>query len=238
MQENSNKDDVIVIDLRDLWNVLLGKLWIIIASTLLVGIIGFVVSAFLITPKYESTTSIYIMSKQNSDVMTYSDAQLSSQLTKDYEKLVVGRYVLEQVMESYEIEEKYEDFADRVTVENVTDTRIIEITVKDEDPYRAQALADSIREVAAGHIQAVTDVQAVNVAEHANLPLEPSEPSVLLWTVLGILLGGFISVGVVIIRFLTDDTIKTAEDIEKHLELSTLALIPDNDAENRKGARK
>lgn len=238
MQENSNKDDVIVIDLRDLWNILLGKLWIIIASTLLVGIAGFVVSAFLIAPKYESTTSIYIMSKQNSDVMTYSDAQLSSQLTKDYEKLVVGRYVLEQVMESYEIEEKYEDFADRVTVENVTDTRIIEITVKDEDPYRAQALADAIREVAAGHIQAVTDVQAVNVAEHANLPLEPSEPSVLLWTALGILLGGFISVGIITIRFLADDTIKTAEDIEKHLELSTLALIPDNDAKNRKGARK
>lgn len=234
MQENSNRNDVIVVDLRDLWNVLLGKLWLIVISTLVFGAGGFLLSAFVITPKYESTTSIYIMSKQNSDTLTYSDAQLSSQLTKDYEKLITGRYVLEQVMTQYGIEEKYEDFADRVSVENETDTRIIEITVKDNDPYMAQTLADAIREAAVVHIQEVTDVQAVNVAENANLEMEPTEPSVLLWTVLGAIIGAVISAGVVVIRFLTDDTIKTSEDIEKYLELSTLALIPDSGSESKK----
>ncbi len=235
MQENSNRNDGIVVNLWDLGKALFSNLWLIIISTLILGAAGFVLSTFVITPKYESTTSIYIMGKQNSGVLTYSDSQLASQLAKDYEKLVTGRYVLEQVMSEYGIEEKYENFADRVTVKNETDTHIIEITVKDEDPYMAQTLADAIREAAVVHIQEVTDAQTVNVAENANLELEPTEPSRLSWTVLGALIGAVVSAGIVVIRFLADDTIKTAEDIEKYLELSTLALIPDSSAQNKKG---
>lgn len=95
--QTSNQEDVIEIDLQDLFGLLLHKAWIIILATLATAIIGFAVSFFLITPQYESTTSIYIStSKGNENSMTYSDAQLASQLTKDYEELILGRTVLER----------------------------------------------------------------------------------------------------------------------------------------------
>ena len=244
---NSNfkrkNDDLIEIDFSEVLSLLWHKAWVLLLSMIAAGAAGFMLSAFIIPEKYESTTSIYIQTKDNGNgnAITYSDAQLASQLTKDYEKLITGRYVLEKVIEQNELESDYEHFLAQVSILNETDTRIIEITVKDTDPYTAQKLADSIREAAAEHIKKVTDVEAVNVANAANLPGEPSEPSVLLWTVIAVALGLMISMAVVIIRFFMDDTIKTAEDVEKYLELSTLAFIPKGiytDAAKKKTKRR
>ena len=112
------------------------------------------------------------------------------------------------------------------TVENISDTRIIAITVEDPDPAMAQTLANEIRDVAADHIKDVMDIEAVNVAEEANLPENPSSPSVMKWTALGIMAGVCLCAGVILLRFLLDDTIKTSEDVERYLGLSTLAMIP------------
>lgn len=232
------QDDVIEIDLQELMGLLLHRLWIIILAVFLTSAVGFGLSAFVIDPKYESTTSIYVLNRQNGETLTYSDAQLSTQLTKDYEELIISRHVLEQVMEEYGIEEEYERFAKNISVENKTDTRIIAITVKDEDPYRAQKLANEIRDMSAEHIQSVTDVEAVNVVDEANLPQEPAEPSVILWTAVGGMIGFVLCVGILIVRYLTDDTIKSSDDIEKYLELSTLALIPDKTTLAKKKGQK
>lgn len=224
MQEQNN--NVIEIDLEELLGLVLHRLWLILLCGILAGAAAFGVSAFLITPKYESTTGIYVMRKQDSSTFSYSDAQFSTLLTKDYEELITCRYVLETVIEQCTLPDEYEDLEERVTVENATDTRIIYITVKDPNPAMAQYIADSIREVASRHITAVTDVEAVNVVDLANLPREPAEPSIPLWTVLGALAGVFISFLVVVVQYVADDTIKSSEDVEKYLGWSTLALIP------------
>lgn len=228
--QTANQEDTMDIDLQDLLGLLLHRAWIICLAIGITGLIGFVTSFFFVTPQYESTTSVYISTnKQNEKSMTYSDAQLATQLTKDYEELIVGRYVLERVIEQFSLDDNYEGLRKRVQVTNTADTRIINITVKDPEPEKARLIADSIRDIASEHIKTVTDVEAVNVADEANLPESPSEPSVLKWTALGALIGMLLAVGVIIVGYLMDDTIKSAEDVEKYLELSTLALIPDFD---------
>ncbi len=238
--QTSYQEDEIEIDLQDLFGLLLHKLWIIILAAVVTGALGFVCSFFLITPQYESTTSIYIStSKGTENSMTYSDAQLASQLTKDYEELILGRTVLEQVIAAYQLDESYESLKNRVTVENTSNTRIITITVKDPNPANAQIIANSIRDAAAIHIKDVTDVEAVNVADEANLPEDPCEPSVPKWTLIAALIGMVVAAGIIVVQYLLDDTIKSSEDIEKYLELSTLGLIPDFDTvEKKKKAKK
>lgn len=224
--QNTNTEDVIEIDLQELFGLLLHWLWLVLICGLLTGAAGFVISKYVITPQYQSTTKVYILNKQDNSTLTYSDVQLGTQLTKDYAQLIKGRYVLEQVIGICELDEKYGSFANRVSVETLTDTRIIAITVEDEDPKMAQLIADEIRKVASEHIKNVMDIQAVNVAEEANLPETPSSPSVAKWTGAGLLLGIFLCAMILVIRFLVDDTIKTSDDIEKYLGLSTLAMIP------------
>lgn len=233
MQEQ-RKDDEIEIDLEELFGLILHRLWLILLCGILAGVVAFGISAFLIAPKYESTTGIYVMSRQDGSTLSYSDTQLSTQLTKDYEELISSRYVLETVIEQCGLDEEYSGLLKRVSIKNATDTRIIYITVKDEDPAMAQYIANSIREVASEHIKTVTDVEAVNVVDQANLPRNPSEPSIPKWTIIGALIGVLLSAAFVIIRYLLDDTIKTSDDVEKYLGWGTLALIPVIEEEDSK----
>ena len=187
---------------------------------------GYAVSRFVLTEQYESTTRIYVLNRQNDDTLTYTDVQLGTQLTKDFREIIKSRYVLEQVIDICGLADSSGSLGSRVSVDTQTDTRIVTITVTDTDPARAQYIANELREAAAERIKSVMDIQAVNVVDEANLPTAPSAPSVTKWTAIGFLLGAFLCMAVVLIQFLLDDTIKTSDDIEKYLGLSTLGMIP------------
>lgn len=238
--DGNARDDVIEIDLREIVGLLLHWIWLICLCGVTAAGIGFMISKFVLVPQYQSTTSVYILSKSNNNALTISDTQLATQLTKDYEKLITSRYVLEQVMEDLELSSiyTYESFGKKVSVKNTNDTRIIDITVKDENPHLARKIADAIRDVSASHITQVMDIDAVNVVDEASLPVKPSEPSVRIWTLGGLVLGVVCSAMLVIVRFMLDDTIKSSEDIENYLGLSTLALIPDADMEHKKSRKR
>lgn len=228
MNQNNrdNRDDVIEIDLVELLGVILHNLWIIIVSGVIVAAVALLVSYFIITPKYESVTKIYVISKTNADTMTYSDLQAGSTLTKDYKELVKSRPVLEEVLAETGIDVELKDLEEQITVEVPTDTRIVSITVEDKDPYEARIIADSVRIAAAKHIQEVMDTEAVNVVEEASLPIEKSSPSILMNTAIGYVVGLFLAIAIVMINYIMDDTIKTPDDVEKFLGVSVLGSIP------------
>lgn len=231
METKQYNNDEIEIDLREVFILLLSKAWLIALVGMLTAIIGFVLSAFVIAPTFESTSKIYILNKQQENTVTYSDVQLGTQLTKDYAQLITSRLVLEKVIEDLNLTEinediDYEAMLDKVEVTTPTDTRILSITVTDTDPVLAMEIANSVREAAAVHIKNVMDIEAVNVVETANLPMEKAGPSVLKWTLIGGCIGAFLVMAFVLLIFFTDDTIKTSDDVEKYLGLSTLALIP------------
>ena len=228
MNQNNrdNRDDVIEIDLVELLGVILHNLWIIIVSGVIVAAVALLVSYFIITPKYESVTKIYVISKTNADTMTYSDLQAGSTLTKDYKELVKSRPVLEEVLAETGIDVELKDLEEQITVEVPTDTRIVSITVEDKDPYEARIIADSVRIAASKHIREVMDTEAVNVVEEASLPIEKSSPSILMNTAIGYAVGLFLAIAIVMINYIMDDTIKTPDDVEKFLGVSVLGSIP------------
>lgn len=237
--ENHRENDMIEVDLLEIINILWSRFWIVLGAGLLAAVIGFLISKFVLTPVYESTTKIYILNKSENTAVTYSDVQMGTQLTKDYAELINSRYVLETVIEQLSLPEmKYKDLLKKVSVNTPTDTRIVSITVTDTDPQQAQSIANCIREVAGAHIQNVMDIDAVNVVEEANFPMIKAGPSVIKWTAVGGILGVFLVCAVVLIHYLLDDTIKTSEDVEKYLGLSTLALIPVTPDENDSRQRK
>ncbi len=230
MQDN-NKNEEIEINLGEIFAVLLHKIWIIILAAVVCGAVAFFYSFFIITPQYESTTKVYILNKQSGTSVTYSDVQLSSTLSKDYEQLVTSRYVIEGVISKLNLDDTYESLSSRVSASNTDDTRIIAITVTDPDPEQAQKIANAVRDLAAEHITQVMDIEAVNVVDNANLPDSPVSPSVPKWTLIGVAIGMIISIAVIVIQHLLDDSIKSSEDIEKYLGISTLALIPMNEGQ-------
>lgn len=230
----------IEIDLLELFHILLGRIGLIWNVGFLAAILCFMISKFVLTPVYESTTKIYILNKTESASVTYSDVQMGTQLTKDYAELIGSRYVLEEVIQKLGLNNMtYNALLKTITVSTPTDTRIVSITVENTDPVQAMKIANCIREVAGEHIQNVMDIEAVNVVETANMPIEKAGPPVLRWALIGGLIGVLAVCAAILVQYLMDDTVKSAEDVEKHLRISTLALIPlTEEAEDRKKTGK
>ena len=141
----SDDGDVLEIDILELLSVVLSKIWIVICSAIVFAAAAYLFCIFLVTPKYESTTKIYVINRQNSESLTYSDLQSGTQLTKDYQELVTSRPVLEEVKAELGLDIENEKFKKAITVSVPTDTRIVSITAEDTDPYMARAIADRVR---------------------------------------------------------------------------------------------
>ena len=191
-----------------------------------------------ITPKYESTTKIMVLNKQDNNTLTSADMQTSTQLTKDYAELIQSRTVLEGVIGQLNLDMTYKEMLNKVSVETSSDSRIVSISVTDEDPYTASEIANAVRDMAAEHIQSVMDIEAVNVVDTANIPNEKASPSLAKNGVIGGLLGVIIAMAAVIIIYLTNDTIKVEEDVERYLGLSVLGSIPFSEKESRSKKKK
>ena len=158
--------------------------------------------------------------------MTSSDLQTGTQLTQDYMELIKSRTVLEEVISVLNLDMTTDELASMVTTTNTENTRILTIQVENEDPELAREIADALRESASTKIKEIMDIEAVNTIEEANLPQEPSSPSVMKNTAIGGMLGIVLAVGVLVLIYILDDTIKTPDDVENYLGLNVLTSIP------------
>ena len=234
----TNNNDEIEIDLGEVFHLVISKLGVIILSGILLGVLSIIGTMLFITPKYESTTKIMVLNKQDNNTLTSADMQASTQLTKDYAELIQSRTVLEGVIAQLNLDMTYKEMLNKVSVETSSDSRIVSISVTDEDPYTASEIANAVRDMAAEHIQSVMDIEAVNVVDTANIPNEKASPSLAKNGVIGGLLGVIIAMAAVIIIYLTNDTIKVEEDVERYLGLSVLGSIPFSEKESRSKKKK
>lgn len=221
------EDDEISIDLLELIIVLLKKIHIIMLAGVIFAVIAFVGTKSFVTPKYTSTTKMYVLSKQSEGSMvTYTDLQTGTQLTKDYMELVKSRPVLEKVIRNLNLDMSVEALKGCISVATPADTRILTVSVVSTDPEMAKKIVDEIREAVGVQITQIMDADSVNTVEEGNLPTSPSSPNVTKNAVMGGGLGFALAAGIILLRFMLDDTIKTTEDVEKYLGLSVLASVP------------
>lgn len=215
------------IDLKEIAIAILDRIWIVIsvgiACALLVGII----TKVFIAPMYTSTTKLYVINKQNSENnITYTDLQTGNLLTNDYIIQVKGTKVLSQVISELNLTDTEDELASRITVSNPENSRFIVISVSDKDPVVAQQIASCVAEVSSDVVKEVMDLEKVNVAEEANLPLEKSSPNLKKNVLLGGAAGVFVSLLLIVVFYLLNDRIRTPEDVKRYLGLNTLGQIP------------
>ncbi len=240
--EQNNREEI-EIDLRQIFFVILDKLFVILACGVLVGVIAFAYTKFLVDPTYESVTTTCVVKNDVDTEVNANDFVTGNYLSKNYVEIVQSNTVCEEVIDSLNLDMSVAELKRMVSVVNLTDTQIIEITVTDTDPYRAQEIADAIRVASEKAIIKILNVPGVNKVDGANLPTAPAAPNMTKNVLLGVLIGMFVSVAVIVIRFIMDDTIKSPEDIERYLGMSTLASIPlmeeaEYDGEKRSSSKK
>lgn len=226
MNPESDNDEL-TIDLTEVIGALLKKAHIIILTGIIVALLAFIGTKLFITPMYTAETKVYVLSKSDGSTgISATDLQAGSYLTKDYTELVKSRTVMEQVIAVLNLDVKPEELMEMISVEAVTDSRILTIKVENDDPKQAKEIADAVREAVSVQITEIMDADAVNTVEKADLPSEPSSPNTMKNTMLGGILGIILAMGVVVLISILDDTIKTPDDVERYLGLNTLTSIP------------
>ena len=224
------KDDEIEIDLMELFHVLLKNAWALILCLVLGAAVAFGGTKLFITPQYEATSMIYILSKSTS-ISSYLDVQLGQQLTVDFETLATTRTVVENVINELELDTTYEKLIGDITVENPSGTQILKIKVKNPDPVLAKDISNAMSEATANRIAEVMMTDKPTIADVAVTPDHPVSPSTKRNTAIGGLLGMLAAAAYLVIRALMDDTIVDKDDVTKYLGLTTLAAIPLNQDE-------
>lgn len=224
--EKHYEDDEIEIDLKELFFEILNNWVMIVISTFLVAMIAFCISKFIMVPQYTSTSQLYVLTKSTS-ITSLTDIQTSTNLTNDYKVVVTGRPVLEQVIDNLNLkDETYASLNGRVSVNNPTNSRILEITVTDPSPEMAKKIADEIADVGAAFISEKMDQDPPSVLQYGYVATSAVSPNTMMNTVLGAAIGAFLAIAIVIISYLMNDTIMTAEDIERKLGMNVLGSLP------------
>ena len=228
-QNNSNE-----IDLVELFYVMWGHAWQIILCLILGAGIAFGVTKFLITPLYQATSSIYIVSASNNSVVNLTDLQIGAQLTADYQELLVSRPLLEDVIQNLDLKDadgekamSVDALRDMIAVTNTTDTRILKITVTSPDPNESADIANELVDQACIYLPQIMETDEPNLVEEAIPPTSKSSPSYSRNIVLGGLLGVILCCGVLTLRYLMNDTFMTPDDVQKYLGVQPLATIPE-----------
>lgn len=237
-QQNFYDNDEIEIDVMELFRILKDKIWVIFLSGIAVAFAAVAITILFITPQYQSVTKMYVLSKQDSNTLTSQDMQTSLSLTKDYAELIKSRTVTEGVIKQLDLDVTHEEFLKKMTVDSATDTRILSIAIKDADPYVACKIANAVRDVSANHIKNVMDIDAVNVVETANIPEKKISPSIRINALIGAAAGIAVAIVIVLLSYISNDTIKTQEDVERYLGLSTLGMIPISESDYNGKKRK
>lgn len=228
------------IDLVALFYLLWGHMLQIIACVIVGGAAAFAYTYFMVTPLYRATSKMYVASATYNSIVDIYDMQLGSQLALDYEQLILSRPLMEDVAEELELNVSPSAISSMVSIYNPEETRIITITVTCPDPQLAADLANEIAYQASIYLPRIMESPAPNIYEDALVPTHKSSPSYSRNTLLGAMLVAVVYCGILVVRYLMDDSFTTPEDISRYFGVQPLAVIPEGDfgADHSRHTRK
>ena len=226
---NNQENQAVEIDVFATLKVLWKRKFSIILVALVFAIAAFGYSAFLAKKEYQSTSRIYVVSRQNQDnnALTNSDLQAGAHLVKDYREIILSQNVLSQAIEELKLDMTPAELSKKINVSVPTDTRILSITAKDGDPKEAARIANGLRNVAAEKITSVTKVSDVTTLDEAEVPQSPSSPNIRRNVLLGFVAGAGLMVVLLVVVEVLDDRVKKPEDVEELMGLPLLGVVPD-----------
>ena len=233
----NTSNDIEQVDIKRMIEIVLERIVSIVIITIIFGMITFALSEFFITPKYESSITMYVNNRKStaeeiSETKTLSsDIVASQQLVPTYIEMIKSNNVLQEVCDVIK-EKTGEKFTvgklkRMLTVEAVTNTEIIRVSVRTEQSVMSREIANTIASVAPDKIQKFIERSDVRIIDKAKLSTKPVSPNVRNNTILGALLGLVLSISFILLKELFDVRVKSADDLVARFNLPVLGTIPE-----------
>lgn len=213
---------------RSLWK----RAWLIALCGLLAAGIGFSISAFAIAPTYSSYVKLYVnnssISLGNTNFsISASELTAAQSLVRTYGDILDSRSTLERVIDKADVDFTWKELSRMITYAPSNDTEIMRVTVTCEDPYEASKIANTIAEVLPIRISEIIDGASMEVVDSAIPDIDKVAPSITKYTAVGLVLGVLLSLIILIVLALMDDTIHDEEYVLRTYDYPILGKVPD-----------
>lgn len=220
-----------VLSLRDLAQLIRRRLRVIVLMVVLFagGAAG---STFVQTPIYQASVKVLVGQEAASGASNnlQNEVQGLQSLTKTMATAVETRPVAQEVIQRLGLSVSPESFLENLDVKQVTDTEFIDISYEDPSPARAALIANTVGDVFSEQISEVSpsssDTITAVVWERAVEPSSPLRPDPVRNTLLALVLGLMLGVGLAFLLDYLDDNWKSPEEVEQVLGVSTFGVIP------------
>ena len=166
------------LDLRDLWHMVVNRWQFIVVIPLVAMLISAAISVFLITPQYQSSATLLVLKQQPEQSLQFTDLQISRQLVQTYREIARSRRILENVIDSLNLDYSYGQLREKVEVTAVQNTEVIHITVTDPDPRLARRIANQVADSFKAQTEEITQLESVTILDHAVIPSRPVSPRI------------------------------------------------------------
>ncbi|WP_018663345.1 YveK family protein [Heyndrickxia acidiproducens] len=214
------------ISLKDLMQVLRKRMMMITLIALAAMVVTAVISYFVITPVYESSTQILVnKASDDQSLYTANEVQTNVQLVNTYNVIIKSPAILDKVIKDLKLDMTTDELNEKLTISSEQNSQVFTLSVKDTDPYMAAKIANKIGDVFKRQIKSIMKVDNVTVISKAQVPQVPVQPKPLLNIAIALVVGLMVGVAVAFLLEYLDNTIKDEQDIENILELPVLGVI-------------
>ena len=232
-----NHENMRVITLKELWDLFLKKLLIMILVAALAGgsLLAFNILTYV--PEYRSTATLYILrqDENTSSGDASNDFSLALKVVNDCTYMLKSHAILDEVIDSLELDTTYKELRAQVYTSNPENTRILEVTVKADSPELAKRIVDMLCTIGAEKIDTAMGYEQVNLFEYGILDSKPCNGYGFTTCALVAVVAGILMYAIFLIIYLLDDRIHGDDDLEKNLGLSVLGDIPNANAPHKSG---
>ncbi|MEG0403129.1 YveK family protein [Anaerorhabdus sp.] len=223
------EDNYTEIDLMKIWESF-KKIWYICIIICLISTISsFLITKFLMTPKYEATGKIIVVQKnetQNTQ-LNLNDVNLSQKLVSTYSEILKSERISDLVLNELDLPYTAKEYQEMVNVTAASNTEVINVTVTSESAKESTEVANTIIKTFQEEIYDIMSVENVSVLNWAKVPTAPSSPSTIKNVLIGGVIGVLISGILVIILMFKDNKVKTEDEFKEVLGYPILGVIPD-----------
>jgi capsular exopolysaccharide synthesis family protein len=226
------------LDLRDYLRIL-RRNWILVAAATLAGLLASATVSVLAKPTYTAETQLFVAIQGSGSIQELQQGNTFGQArVQSYVKTVNSPMVLQPAIDTLGLPATAEQLSGRVNASTDLNTVLINISVTDESPVQAAAIAQAVANSLITGVDTLEKPKvgdsspvSLSVIKPATAPTSPSSPNTRLNLVLGLLVGLALGTLASVLRTTLDTRIRGEADL-RHVTTAPLlgGISHDQDA--------
>ena len=224
------------ITIKDLIQIFLHHIKLIIAITILGALLAFLYVTYLVTPMYTTSALILV---QNGNSFETSQSTVINGEKVNMQDITSSVMLANTCSTLFTVDPQMKSIISgaSISISPIEDSYFLRINSTSDDPHTAANIANLVAKTAPDVFKKYfKDAGNVDIVEEASVPSAPSSPNKTRYVVIGLLLGLALSLVLSFLLEIIDTTIKPGDDLYKQYEIPVFAEIVDFDVEG--GARK